>query len=130
MKLASELASTYLLCNGNERKSNRSEKYYHEEIVNNFNDYFDDYDFVGNEVVTSDGADRIDILAECKKTCRDVIIELKLGCKSAHKQLRSYAYEFENPILINISEQEVKNKRDGITYLTYDDIGIAHKELK
>ena len=124
LKVATELASVHLLIGKGERKHSTTEREYQKEISDNFNDYFDDYSFVGSEWVTSDGADRIDILACCKKTDRDVVIELKLGSKSAHKQLRSYAYEFENPILINISEQEVKNKRQGIQYLTFSEIGI------
>lgn len=124
IKTAAELASVWVTSNGNERKSHSSEAYYHNYIVENFSACFPAYNFVNNEVVTSDGADRIDILAKCKETNRDVIIELKVGSKSAHKQLRSYAYEFENPVLINISELEVNNKRDGITYLTYKDVGV------
>lgn len=125
IKTASELASVWLSYKGNDRKSGKSEFNYHKAIVDNFNDYFQDYTIIGNEVVTDDGADRIDILAKCNKTGRDVIIELKIGGKSAHKQLRSYAYEFENPILINLSEDDVNNKRDGITYLTYKELGVS-----
>lgn len=125
IKTASELASTWLRSGGRERKVYKSESHYHQVIVENFKDYFNGYDFIGSEVVTKDGADRIDILARCSETSRSVIIELKVGNKSAHKQLRSYAYEFKNPILINISEDEVKNKREGITYLTYKDIGVS-----
>lgn len=129
IKTASELASTWLRSGSRERKSHKSEAQYHQIIVENFKDYFSRYDFTGNEVVTKDGADRIDILARCSETGRDVIIELKVGNKSAHKQLRSYAYEFENPILINISEYDVRNKRDGIIYLTYTDIGVLIDEI-
>lgn len=125
IKTAAELASAYMSYKGNDRKHHKSESHYHDHIVNNFSTHFPPYEFINNEVVTSDGADRIDILAKCKETGRDVIIELKLGGKSAHKQLRSYAYEFENPILINVSEDEVGNKRDGITYITYKDIGVS-----
>lgn len=125
IKTAAELASAFMSYKGNDRKTYKSESHYHNNIINNFSAYFPNYDFVDNEVVTSDGADRIDILARCKKTGGDVIIELKVGNKSAHKQLRSYAYDFEKPILINISEDEVRNKREGITYLTYSDIGAS-----
>lgn len=125
IKNASELASVWLSYKGGERKFYKSESNYHKTIVNNFNNYFQDYTLIGNEVLTDDGADRIDILAKCNNTGRDVIIELKVGNRSAHKQLRSYAYEFENPILINLSEEDVKNKRDGITYLTYKELGVS-----
>lgn len=124
IKDASELAAVWLTYKGNDRNP-RSEAKYHQAIVSNFKDYFQEYTLAGSEVTTDDGADRIDILAKCDKTGRDVIIELKIGGKSAHKQLRSYAFEFENPILINVSEDDVKNKRDGITYLTYKDIGVS-----
>lgn len=127
LKTAAELVSVLIKSGGNRSPYQRrtSEKHYHTELAVNFSDYFDGYSFVASEWVTNDGADRIDILATCDKTDRDVIIELKLGAKSAHKQLRSYAYEFDNPILINISESEVKNKRSGIKYLTFEEIGVS-----
>ena len=124
IKTAAELASVWMLSGGRGGKTHKSEANYHNLIVDNFEAYFPNYKLVDSEALTSDGADRMDILAKCKSTGRDVIIELKVGCKSAHKQLRSYAYDFEDPILINISEDLVKNKRGGIEYLTYKDLGI------
>lgn len=108
------------------RRDSSSERNYHKKLVSNFESAFPEYRYVGSEVrPIGEDLDRIDILATCSKTLRDVIIELKIGDKSAHKQLRSYAYGFENPILINITERDVKNKRKGIIYKTFKDIGIT-----
>lgn len=106
-------------------RSARSEKQYHGRLVEFFDCAFPYLEFVASEARPHDeDRDRIDILAKCKDTGRDAIIELKLGNKSAHKQLRSYAYGFEDPILINVSESEVRVKREGIIYTTFDEIGI------
>lgn len=102
-----------------------SEKSYQKELIKTFDNAFPDFKFVASEAATNDkDRDRIDILAMCKNTGRDVIIELKLGKRSAHKQLRSYAYGFKDPILINISETLPTHTRDNITYLTYEMIGV------
>lgn len=71
--------------------------------------------------------DRIDILAKDKNTGQDVIIELKKFSKDGYRQLRSYGYYFENPRLINISEKEVPNKKEGIEYFTFTELyGQSH----
>lgn len=125
IKTAFELASIWLSFPRSRNNGKGVEKSYHVELEDKFDSLLPEYEFVGSEVRTTDMADRIDILAKCKDTNRDVIIELKTGKKSAHKQLRSYAYEFDNPILVNISEEEVINKRDGIKYLTFNEIGLS-----
>lgn len=106
-------------------ESSKSEKNYHGKLVDFFDTAFPYLEFIASEVRPhDDDRDRIDILAKCKDTGRDAIIELKLGSKSAHKQLRSYSYGFDNPILINVSEEEVRVKREGIIYTTFKEIGI------
>lgn len=103
----------------------KSEKKYHGKLIDFFDSAFPYLEFIGSEVRPhDDDRDRIDILAKCKETGRYAIIELKLGNKSAHKQLRSYAYGFEDPILINVSEDDVTTKREGIIYTTFKEIGI------
>jgi len=106
-----------------------SEELYKKALIQNFNMAFPIYDFVKSERVTID-YDRIDILAKCKETNRDVIIELKVGNKSGHKQLRSYAYEFDNPILINISEQLPKRECADVAYKTFGELGILAPAIK
>lgn len=102
------------------------EKDYQGLLIERFSSAFPYLDFVASEVRPSDDdRDRIDILAKTKDNNRDVIIELKLGKRSAHKQLRSYAYGFNDPILINVSEEDVDNKRDGIIYKTFSEIGVS-----
>jgi len=101
------------------------EKKYHSFMVANFKKIFPDYEFIRNEFALSgEDRDRIDILARELLTGRPVIIELKVGDRSAHKQLRSYAFHFENPILINVSERLPRSMRDGILYRTYGCLGI------
>lgn len=102
-----------------------TEKDYQNELVLNFGKYFPQYNIKAAEMkISQSDNDRIDIYAKCKTTHRDVIIEIKMGAKSAHKQLRSYAWEFDEPILINLSEKPVKTQREGIVYLTFDDIAL------
>lgn len=106
------------------KESKVSEKDYHDEIINSFHVYFPDLEFIDSEVqVDIDDRDRIDILAKDSSE-RPVIIELKLGKTSAHKQLRSYAVGFEDPLLINISEILPNNMRSDIRYMTFKEIGI------
>lgn len=115
----------YLSRRADYRSSRVGEKKYHDFIVKNFNDIFPSFVFVKNEVALSgEDRDRLDILAKEKESGRPVIIELKLGNRSAHKQLRSYAFHFENPILINISESLPNAMREGILYRTYGGLGI------
>ena len=106
-------------------KNRITEKDYQNELVLNFGKYFPQYNIKAAEMkISQSDNDRIDIYAKCKTTHRDVIIEIKMGAKSAHKQLRSYAWEFDEPILINLSEKPVKTQREGIVYLTFDDIAL------
>ena len=114
------------------RKKRGGESYYHKELALSFEKYLPEYSLLSSEMkISKTDTDRIDLYARCKETHKDVIIELKLGAKSAHKQLRSYAWEFDEPILVNISEQEVKTKREGIRYLTFNEIGLyAQSQIK
>ena len=107
------------MCNPVER--GKVERDYQIKIIDNFKKIFPEYKFVGSERKTSCGG-RIDILAE--KDNRPVIIELKVGKKNPSNQLLAYATDFNNPILIGISEEEVdsKNRSKSIQYLTYKEL--------
>jgi len=104
-------------------KRTYSETQYKELLIRNFStiNQFKIFQFISKEARLKHG-DRIDILCKEILSERPVIVELKLGAKSAHKQLRSYAVSFDNPILINISEKLPPNKRDDISYYTYDEL--------
>jgi hypothetical protein len=108
-------------------KNKPTEESYRKSLIQIFSTIkeFNSYVIVGTEAYLSqEDKDRVDVLAKCTETDRDVIIELKLGNKSAHKQLRSYAVHYENPILINITETTVKRKRHDILYFTFDELGV------
>ncbi len=108
-----------------QKETLNSERYYQNKIIDNFNniEIFNNYIFIENEKKLNDG-DKIDIFAKTKDNDRPIIIELKIKNKSGRKQLRSYATHFENPILINISEEYPCNITEDIIYLTYKDLGI------
>lgn len=93
-----------------------TEKIYHQQIILNFEEVFPEYKYMQSEYTMEDG-DRLDILAEDKKTKRPVIIEIKIGSRSAHKQLRSYSYNFDNPILVNVCYKNPNKQAKGIRYV-------------
>ncbi len=101
------------------------EKEYHKYILNNFNQIFPNYILQESEFKI-EGIGRIDILAKDKNTNREVIIELKTKKQNPSKQLLAYSKDFENPILIGITEKEIniKSRIDGILYFTYKELGI------
>ena len=101
------------------------EKEYHKCILNNFNQIFPNYILQESEFKI-EGIGRIDILAKDKNTNREVIIELKTKKQNPSKQLLAYSKDFENPILIGITEKEIniKSRIDGILYFTYKELGI------
>lgn len=102
-----------------------TEKRYEEILIDNWDKTTlgKEYVIVNSQYLLEDG-DFIDILAKDKKSNNHVIIELKKGCKNGYKQLRAYSVFFDNPILINISESDVKIKKKGIAYFTFDSIGL------
>lgn len=106
----------YLMMSALNVGSKQPEKIFKRYIVSNFKRIFRGYTLISEEYKLPDG-DRIDLLAEETKTGRDVVIEIKPKPVSAHKQLRSYGYYFENPILINVTPSPVKSKADGIKYV-------------
>lgn len=107
----------------NVRNKGTSEYELESELVNKFNSIhqFNKYSYVCRQFKLK-SLDRIDVLCSEKDTDRPVIMELKKGDTSAHRQLRSYAVEFDNPVLINISEKMPRNLRDDILYFTFDDL--------
>ena len=94
----------------------QAEKIYHRKIVLNFEKIFPEYKYVQSEYKMKDG-DIADILAKDIKTKRPVIIEIKIGSRSAHRQLRSYAYNFDSPILVNVCYENPKKQVQGIVYI-------------
>lgn len=102
-----------------------SEKEYHKYILDNFNQIFPNYILQESEFKI-EGVGRIDILAKDKSTNREVIIELKTKKQNPSKQLLAYSKDFENPILIGITEKEIniKSRIDGILYFTYKELGL------
>jgi len=89
-------------------------------ILDDWDNVFPDYELLEQEVVLPDG-DRIDILAKTKDGT-PVIIEVKPYTKSAHKQLRSYAVHYDNPILVNITPSIPKNTVEDVVYVSLDDL--------
>ena len=92
---------------------------YTRRIINAWDKIFPDYILMDQEVILKDG-DRLDILAKAKDG-RPVIIEVKSYAKSAHKQLRSYAVHYNNPILVNITPAMPKNRVDDVEYIIFKD---------
>jgi len=105
-------------CNPDILNTIQAEKLYHQRILLNFKKIFPEYLYIQSEYRMKDG-DIVDILAEDIKTKRPVIIEIKVGSYSAHKQLRSYAYNLDNPILVNICHKKPNKQVDGIIYVEY-----------
>ena len=65
----------------------------------------------------------IDMLGRCKKTGKYIIVEYKIGAKDGSIQLYGYDKMLGGDnILVNISENNVKNKQDGIIYITKDEL--------
>lgn len=104
-----------------QRRNKTSESDIQKDIINNFNILFPTYDFVGVEKVL-DGIGRIDIYAKEKITNRDVVIELKTNNGNPTKQLIAYGSVFENPILIGINQNGLKDNQmlNDIIYYKYD----------
>lgn len=98
-----------------------NEKEIKDFIVNNFNSIFPDYKFVECEKEVY-GIGRIDIYATYGK--QDVIIELKVKNKNPNIQLIAYGSKFQNPILIGITEQELKHEQKipGISYFALSEL--------
>lgn len=118
---------SFLLRPRRERSRSYKEKQYQKEIMDRFREVFPRFINPAPEEILEDG-DRIDILAEESDTGRPVIIELKVGSKSGHKQLRSYAVYFKNPILIHVSEEVPQKKVMGVQYHTYKSLGVSLEE--
>jgi len=117
---------------GDAVKKNEPELLFKKKVLSNFKEIFPNYTFIQCEYILPDG-DRVDILARSNDLLPvDVIIELKPYNKSAHKQLRSYATNFANPILINLTPGEVKEslKVDGITYINFGETLIQSRDIE
>jgi len=116
--------------NSKKKKTNVSEKDYEELLINNWDNSSlgMTYHLVKSQHVLPD-RDMVDILAKDIESGRDVIIELKKGSTNGYKQLRSYATFFHNPILINISVDEVNSKRNDIIYFTFRQV-LAESLIK
>lgn len=96
------------------------EKDMQNDIIKNFNLLFPQYNYVTKEYKTKNHG-FIDILAKDNKSKRDVIIELKVDNKNPNRQLTDYAKEFDNPILVGITQQSIGKKReDNIIYYVFN----------
>lgn len=91
------------------------------EILDNFDKIFPGCDHIEEEKYVK-GIGKIDIYAE--KNGRPIIIELKIDRKNPNQQLLSYGSNFDNPILIGITETPFDNgsKIDGIEYYTFSEL--------
>ena len=124
-----EHTSSALLClaahslGARSEKSNR-EELYKIKIIDNFDLIFPYYQYIGTEVKTKAGG-FIDILAIDRSSKKHVIMELKLGAKNCARQLYGYAVDFEDPVLISITELDVKNKQNDIIYLTTNELDLC-----
>jgi len=105
-----------------ERKAN--EGAYKKYLVDNFDSLFPSYKYLGQEIQVNK-IGRIDILAECRDSGRTVIIELKIGSLNPNKQLIAYGSNYENPILIGITESPISphQRLSDILYFTYEELG-------
>ena len=99
------------------------EKQMQSSLLDNFCYAFPSYNLVGAEIPV-DGIGRIDILAEDKESKQAVIIELKAGSRNPNTQLLAYATEYENPILIGITEIELNpsSRNNDIIYYTFSEL--------
>ena len=94
------------------------EKDYEADVIANFKDIFPGYLFIKNQKVV--GKDRLDIYAKEKITGRDVIIEIKLGSKNPRKQLMRYAFYFDKPILVSLTQKECSQKNPNVIYVVWN----------
>lgn len=91
------------------------------KLVMNFSKSFPNFEYIKSEAKTKAGG-FIDILAREKTTNRPVLMELKLGNKNCARQLYGYAVDFENPLLISITQERVNKQHSDIVYLIFDDL--------
>jgi hypothetical protein len=89
---------------------------YQKHITKNFQTLLPQYSFIKSEQNIELG--RIDILAKCKESNRDVIIEIKNNYKNNHStQLFRYAKSYKNPILVAIAPKFTIKKNSKIIYI-------------
>lgn len=117
-------AEMALPCNSIEAEK-FSESMMKKEILNNFDKIFPQYDCVKTEKCIK-GIGRIDIYAE--ENGRPVIIELKISNKSPNQQLLAYGANFENPMLIGITELPLEKERK-IPGVKYFSLGELRKKI-
>lgn len=104
-------------------KNDYLEKDYEADIVKNFDKIFPEYIFLKKQkAVGKDVRDFIDIYAKDRETERDVIIEIKLGSKNPRKQLMRYAFYFDKPILVSLTQKECSAKDSNIKYVVWNKI--------
>lgn len=110
-----------------EQENKLTEKIIKDYIISNFNKIFPNYTFIGTEIPIKN-IGRIDILALDNISKRDVIIEIKKGTENPNKQLLAYSHNFDNYILVGITNMKKELYLDEIKYYTLKDIGFV-KEL-
>ncbi len=101
-----------------------------EEVVNNFDRFFPEFNFIKKEHNIKFG--RIDLFAEERTSNRPVLIEIKIGNKNPTTQLLGYAKEFINPILIGITENQLskENTSREIRYFTLNKSTLEEVEYE
>lgn len=102
-------------------KKHKSEYYVNKFVKDNFNKIFPNYIFIKDEYIVKN-IGKIDILAKDKISGRDVIIEVKKDKENPNKQLLAYSKEFDNPILIGITNMDSKYYLKNIRYIKVSDI--------
>lgn len=103
------------------KNKNKSEYYVSRYIKDNFNKIFPNYIFIKEEYIV-ENIGKIDILAKDKINGRDVIIEVKKDKENPNKQLLAYSKEFDNPILIGITNMDSRYYLKNIRYIKVSDI--------
>lgn len=106
-------------------KRRYTEKELQNTLVEHFSTTFPSYAFISTEVPVK-GVGRIDILARDLSSNRYVIIELKVKSKNPTSQLLAYASNYENPVLIGITEETLTTdqKSTSVQYYTFRELGV------
>lgn len=102
-------------------KKHKSEYCINKFVKDNFNRIFPNYTFIKEEYIVKN-IGKIDILAKDRVNGRDVIIEIKRDKENPNKQLLAYSKEFDNPILIGITNMDSKYYLTNINYIKVSDI--------
>lgn len=95
-------------------------------LIQRFSAIFPAYELLSAEVPVK-GIGRIDVLARDLKSNRYVVIELKVKNKNPTSQLLAYASNYNNPILIGITEEKLTadQRSPSVEYYTFKELGVV-----